>query len=305
MRDVLVVGSIVLAVSAAFACSGTSEPAQDEGDLSGDASMMPDPGTTPLGPAGSGLATGLPCDVQALLENRCIGCHDGKSQFAMLNYDDLVAKSKSDPTKSIAEITLARMKDPASPMPPKPAAPPAADEIRSMADWVAAGLPREAVACTDPPPALDGGVSSGDGGADAGALTCTSGKKWLGGDDGSPLMHPGAACNTCHQKEGGPNLRLAGTVYPTAHEPDDCNGATSPQQIVVRVTDARNRTYTMRANAAGNFMTEQGGMRPPFRATVTAGTNTREMKGSVTSGDCNSCHTAEGKNGAPGRIMAP
>ena len=29
--------------------------------------------------AGTGAATGLPCDVQQLFENRCIGCHLGAS----------------------------------------------------------------------------------------------------------------------------------------------------------------------------------------------------------------------------------
>jgi predicted CXXCH cytochrome family protein len=29
------------------------------------------------------------------------------------------------------------------------------------------------------------------------------------------------------------------------------------------------------------------------------------MSGAVTAGDCNSCHTEQGANGAPGRIMAP
>jgi predicted CXXCH cytochrome family protein len=29
------------------------------------------------------------------------------------------------------------------------------------------------------------------------------------------------------------------------------------------------------------------------------------MVGKVTSGDCNSCHTTAGANGAPGRILVP
>ena len=40
-------------------------------------------------------------------------------------------------------------------------------------------------------------------------------------------------------------------------------------------------------------------------AVVTDGVKTRQMQGTVTSGDCNSCHTVNGTNGAPGRIMAP
>ena len=43
----------------------------------------------------------------------------------------------------------------------------------------------------------------------------------------------------------------------------------------------------------------------PYSAKVFDGTKTRVMVGKVTSGDCNFCHTAAGKNGAPGRILAP
>ena len=38
---------------------------------------------------------------------------------------------------------------------------------------------------------------------------------------------------------------------------------------------------------------------------VTRGAARRAMVGTVTNGDCNSCHTAAGANAAPGRILAP
>ena len=56
--------------------------------------------------------------------------------------------------------------------------------------------------------------------------------------------------------------------------------------------------------AVGNFSTRTR-IVPPYKAQVTDGVKTRAMAGSVTGGDCNSCHTETGANGAPGRIMAP
>jgi mono/diheme cytochrome c family protein len=274
--------------------------------LSGCRDQEPLPAEEPeagsLGPAGTGLGTGLPCDVQAIIENRCIACHDGSTPPPkLLDYDDLVASSTKDPAKARVVIAVELMKGNA--MPPRPAAQPEPDEIASFETWIMNGTPRNPSACTDPPPPPrppgDGGVSG----------TCTSGQMWTMGNQGSPLMHPGAACNACHQVEGGPNLRFAGTVYPSLHEIDGCHGAGPPPPLTVSITDTRGRVFDMAVNEAGNFFLRSaaGGPppRPPFRARVTDGTKTREMNGSVTSGDCNSCHTVAGANGAPGRILAP
>jgi hypothetical protein len=310
MRSAFLMGSLVVAlgVAAIAACSTSNEVTDDAdaGDDEGGSNTIP-PGSgpeSPPGPAGSGLNTGLPCDVQGVLENRCIACHDGGKAVAMLSYDDLMKMSKVDPSKTIAQEALVRMKSTTSPMPPPPAVPPEADEIAIFEAWVNAGTPKGAV-CTDPPP--DGGTT-GDGGAGDGgdggttATVCTSGTTWTAANGENANMRPGEACNACHQVQGGPNLRIAGTVYPTAHEPDDCNGAKPP--IVVRITDKNNRITNININTSGNFSTVARPT-PPFRATIISGAKTRSMMGSVTSGDCNSCHTVAGKNGAPGRIMAP
>ncbi len=282
--------------------------------------LGPDHRPAPTGPAGSGLASGLPCDVQALIENRCIGCHEGLTPNAprLLEYADLVAPSKTAPAQSMAQVAVARMKSTTKPMPPKPAAAPAADEIATMEAWVAAGTPK-GVLCTDTPP--DGGVKPGsppvDAGADA-APICTSGTLWTLGNQASASMHPGLACNACHQQLGGPNLRFAGTVFRGPHDRDDCNGAGPPPPLTVEITDAKGVKLAGTVNGAGNFIIQpppprrngngdngQTRLTAPFRAKVIDGAATRIMQGSVTSGDCNSCHTVAGKNGAPGRILAP
>lgn len=316
MRNAVLVGFVMVAVGAAFACSSSSsDPAEDDTADGGDTT-----GSTPTpvpsnsgggggseGQAGTGAATGLPCDVQAVVENRCLACHSGTNPKPLLNYDDFMQKGTSDPTKTLAQLSVERIQSTTSPMPPPPAAAPEADEIQSFVDWQKAGFPRNNVACTDAPP--DGGTTPADGGTEAGAdggttTKCTSGKTWTGGNTRSPLMRPGEACNACHQVMGGPNLRVAGTVYPTLHEPNDCNGSAPPPQLTVIVTDKNNRTVSMPVNSAGNFFT-QSKINAPFKAKVTDGTKTRAMVGSVTSGDCNSCHTVLGVNGAPGRIEAP
>ncbi len=291
LRTPWLVMRTVLVATALFACKeGDTAPAEAP-----DASVL-------TGAAGTGLGTGLPCDVQAVIENRCIACHDGKtSPPKLLDYDDLLAIATKDPRKSRVVVSVELMKGEA--MPPRPAVRPEPDEIAAFENWVIEGTRRNPQACTDlPPPASK---SSNDGGA--AATTCTSGKTWTMGDQPSPTMHPGAACNACHQVKGGPNLRFAGTVYPTLREPNDCNGAAPPPTLKVTITDARNRVFDLPVNEAGNFLLESGGQppRPPFKATVTDGTKTRAMNGSVTSGDCNSCHTPDGANGAPGRILAP
>lgn len=310
MRFLLLVLPTFAAAVVAVACSSSSssnaEALTADGGEGGSATpeaSTPSSQPPPRGPAGSGLATGLPCDVQGILENRCIACHSTDTPPRLLTYEDLIAVSKKDPSKTMAQSAGELMR--AKAMPPNPAAPPEDDEIASFEGWISAGTPQNPIACTDPPPkdgaAVDAGVQGG--------TTCTSTEKWTQGNDGSPLMNPGQACNTCHQQSGGPNLRIAGTVYPSLHEPNDCIGSKPPPQLRVVVTDAQDRTFNMPLNASGNFIASTGLFsprpRPPFKAVVTDGVKTRAMVGSVTSGDCNSCHTVDGANGAPGRIMAP
>lgn len=310
---IFLVGAIAAALAAAAACSSETEDTEVVADDGGSDAVITLPNDIdsnapggPEAPAGTGGNTGLPCDVQALLENRCIACHDGTKAVPMLTYGDLTKKSTVDPTKTIAELSLIRMQSTTSPMPPPPAVGPEPDEIAIFDEWAKAGFPKETKACTDPLP--DGGTMDAgpllDGAADGGDAGgfCTSGILWNQANAPSPLMNPGLACNACHQISGGPNLRLAGTVYTALNERDLCYGKPN---LVVRITDATGRVFNLDVNNAGNF--SLGNMRPraPFRAAVIDGQNTRVMQGTVTSGDCNSCHTQAGRNGAPGRIIAP
>jgi cytochrome c553 len=149
----------------------------------------------------------------------------------------------------------------------------------------------------------DGG-SGGDKPASTTASdpTCASGLRWTGGNEESALMHPGGTCISCHEQHGeGPTFGIAGTVFAAQHEKTDCFGASSSQVVV---TDSDGRTVTMDANEAGNFMHE-GAVTFPVQAKVFAGGKTREMLSPAPSGDCNTCHTDNGDQGAPGRIFLP
>ncbi len=121
---------------------------------------------------------------------------------------------------------------------------------------------------------------------------------------GSPDMNPGRACIACHTTNRGPALTIGGTVYPTAHEPDLCNGANGTNGARVIIVGADGQTLTLTPGASGNFNSRTRVM-APYRARVTYMGRERAMTATQTSGDCNACHTQNGTNSAPGRILLP
>ena len=155
---------------------------------------------------------------------------------------------------------------------------------------------------------VSGGVAGGSGGTApdpfAVAPTCTSGTMWTQGDRGSDDMNPGRACTACHSMGDGPALTIGGTVYPTAHEPDLCNGANGANGARVVLTGEDGQTLTLTPHVSGNFDSRTQ-VALPYRAKVTYMGRERAMAAMQTSGDCNSCHTQTGANSAPGRILLP
>jgi hypothetical protein len=120
-------------------------------------------------------------------------------------------------------------------------------------------------------------------------------------------MEPGQACISCHAGTGGeaPTFVLAGTLYPTGHEPDNCNGVSNTSGATVVVTGGSGASVTLTPNPAGNFYSTTS-LAPPYQAkVVNAAGAERAMVSKVSSGDCNSCHTQSGASGAPGRITMP
>ena len=146
------------------------------------------------------------------------------------------------------------------------------------------------------------GLGSGSGGAPAtgtGSSTlavCTSKAMWTGGNN--PTMRPGNTCQSCH------SFTIAGTIYPTANEPTNCNGINGSTGVKVVITGADGRTLTLTPTASGNFYSSSS-VKTPYTARITNGGATRAMAATQASGNCNSCHSQRGANGAPGRIMVP
>jgi hypothetical protein len=210
----------------------------------------------------------------------------------MVTYADLTAPSKSDPTVTNAVLAVTRMMSTTSPMPPAPAPAATATEIAALQSWIAAGYPMTTSCGTVAPDPFSV------------APTCTSNMTWSG-PQGS-TMDPGMACNGCHATTGGeaPIFTIAGTVYPTAHEPDLCYGANGTNGALVVITGADGKSFSLTPNATGNF-SWTGTLAEPFQAKVTYMGRERDMTTPQTSGDCNSCHTQSGAMSAPGRIILP
>ena len=246
------------------------------------------------GSAGAGATSGLPCDVSKVLQQSCLSCHGSPpsgAPISLVTYANLTAAAPSDASKKVVEVAVARMQDTMRPMPPSGVA--AAADVQTLQAWITAGLPMGSCSSTDPfstPP------------------VCTSGKTWTGGNNGSASMYPGRACITCHATEpDAPKFQIAGTVYPTAHEPDSCLGSPSGAGITVEITDAAGTVVSLPVNSSGNFYyrSRTSTLKLPYTAKVKQGTGVRAMSAAQMSGDCNSCHTQSGTNGAPGRIVAP
>jgi hypothetical protein len=166
--------------------------------------------------------------------------------------------------------------------------------------------------------------SSGSSGSDAGPaplppdgtnyatpVQCSSAAHWTGGNKGSASMQPGSACRSCHVLGGsasGKSWDISGTVYATAHEPNDCNGV-GLSGVTVEITDAKGTTTSLPVNSVGNFWHNDffgfAAIAKPYTAKVVYNGKSRAMIGAQTDGDCNKCHSEAGASLAPGRIMLP
>lgn len=255
-----------------------------------------DAGTTPVYDGG---VAGLPCEVAAMVASRCAGCHRtppvGGTSFALLSRDDFLVASTGDPTKNRAQQSVVRMNAPANPMPPVGYPAPAAAELAAFTAWVNASVP-----------AGDCGSLMPDAGP--APTTCASNSMWTLGDQESPNMNPGLACKACHARDAPfKNYPFMGTVYPSAHEKDRCF-ARPPAGTRIEIIDRNGAVaVTMTpSTASGNFRSASSApVQLPYTARVIANGKTVSMTTPQTDGDCNTCHTEQGTNGATGRIFWP
>jgi hypothetical protein len=264
--------------------------------------------------------------VQTVFQSHCTTCHaatpNSGAPMPLVTRANLVATSFVNAGQTFAQRAVSRMQGNPSQMPPAPGTPPNATEIQTVNGWIAAGYPAGTCGTTTTPPPPD---------PFAVASRCTSNTFWTGGNTGSPLMNPGLSCLSCHtggggddsgggnsgpggggddnggggDDEGAPLYTIAGTLYPTAHEPNLCNGSNGAMNGArVVIVDAANQTITLTPNAAGNFF-YAGAVTFPFHAKVTFQGRERIMTAAQSNGSCNACHTQNGANGAPGRILLP
>lgn len=162
------------------------------------------------------------------------------------------------------------------------------------------------VGCSTP-----SGTAADAGDPFAEPVKCTSGTFRDPNESEAPEMMPGHACIRCHAEvnaatgEGAPVFLFAGTVYPSGHEPDNCKG---PFGATIVLYDSEGRTINARSNSSGNFFYEadpRAIWKPPFRAKIIYNRRERWMMTPQANGDCNTCHTQNGAEGAPGRIVLP
>lgn len=281
------------------------------GALSNAAGGLGDAGGSISGPPNG---NGLSCDLNRIISTTCQSCHGVLPNVVpMASRGELLAPSVEQPGKRVIDVALARMTDPVSPMPPSPLAPVPASDVALVSAWVSSGTPAEG--CDTNAAGGSGGAvgsgGAGTGGAGSGGrsggsggsagstpVVCTSGMMWTGGNGST--MRPGNACKGCHG-----SFSIAGTIYPTEHEPTNCDGVNSSSGAKVVITGSNGTKLTLTPSSAGNFYSTAK-ISTPYTVMLTGnGMATRPMLMPQTSGDCNSCHTQDGSNNAPGRIMAP
>jgi hypothetical protein len=276
--------------------------------------VVPTVSTNPTDPGAADAAprektTGIPCDVSAVLLGSCSDCHGtlllGTTQ-RLLTYEDLSAKTDDDPTETVAQLAVARMTSTDKPMPPDGLL--GADKVAPLQAWIAAGLPRGS--CGDDPGASTGDAAAPEPPADAGDAgdsstpsVCTS-NTFYDPDQGveNQSMDPGRKCVDCHSSNDAQPLFVGGTIYPTLHEPDECDGVGAGASVVI--IDAAGTSHTLTTDAVGNFV-KYSSFPVPYRAMVVKDSRTVWMNTPQTDGDCNGCHSESGDNGAAGRIQAP
>lgn len=288
-------------LSLAWGCSGGTQtnagPGSAGSGSTGGSESDNNGGSAAVGGSSGGVKAEFPCDVRALLATKCLVCHQAEPPGALLSSDDFRRPSKTDPQKTVGEVALVRLQATDNTrMPPAPLEAATAAELSALKAWIQAGA--TAGTCDQSVPTAPDPYAT--------PVVCTSMQHWTGGNRESPLMRPGGACISCHQSQGeGPIFAVSGTVFPSAHEPDDCNGIASALGAKVVVTEANGTAHTLDVNGAGNFFLEARTFVYPYQAKLVYGGKERVMVEAQTSGDCNDCHTQDGREKAPGRIFLP
>lgn len=143
------------------------------------------------------------------------------------------------------------------------------------------------------------------------AARCSSAIFWTPADGDTRHMRPGEGCNrngACHGAGAQLVWGVAGTVYSTGHEPDDCSGfdptLAGPDLVHVVITDATGTEISLLPNDSGNFYVGSVAL-PAHVKMIGPNGKERAMVEPIATGDCNGCHSQAGSQGAPGRVTIP
>jgi mono/diheme cytochrome c family protein len=147
---------MVSALFGAAACSTAATGGVNEQEGAADQDGTRD-GVEDQGHEEPGTATGLPCNIDKILKERCQSCHGTNLAFGapnpLVTYADLqVATGSGEKTY---QRVLARIKDDTRPMPQAPNPRLTAEETSAVEKWVADGAPASSDRC-------DGNVKVGE-----------------------------------------------------------------------------------------------------------------------------------------------
>ncbi|MCA9586308.1 MAG: peptidylglycine alpha-amidating monooxygenase [Myxococcales bacterium] len=154
-------GGVAIALAAA-ACTaevpGFDSKSSEQKGAPG--ASLPGQGGEPEVGADGKTATGLPCDIDATLKQKCQTCHGASPSFGasapLVTHADLMKDWPSG--KKVYELALARMKDDARPMPPVPNPRIAGAELTAFESWVKGGAQPSSDRCDARAPENKGGV---------------------------------------------------------------------------------------------------------------------------------------------------
>jgi hypothetical protein len=229
--------------------------------------------------------------------------------YPLVSRSDFTRISPTDMTVTVGARCVERLGSVDQPMPPDPEPKPSPSEVAIINDWVAAGM--QDGACVPDAGELDAGP------APTGCLgTQMAGMSTVASEN----MDPGWACQACHKGQNFQNQNpmgysassrayyFMGTVFPDFHENDLCIDVNAGG-VTVQIYDASGAMqYEMTPNNVGNFYiaSKQANLTLPYTASITGPTGKKRwMLTPQVIGDCNTCHTVQGLNGAPGRIVIP
>ena len=195
----------------------------------------------------------------------------------LVTSSDLLATAKENPTKNEAQLSLMRMQNAASPMPPAALNLPAtAAEIAALQSWINGGYAGMPCAPDAGPPVTGPALTVVDVFAAAPAYQAQT---------GSNAHNAGRNCMQCHATGNGDDAQqfmFGGTIY------DGTGNALGGAEI--RVVDTAGAVHTTYSGTNGTFHMTGKPLTSGAHVGARNATSKALMISVVTNGGCSSCH---------------